>query len=604
MSMRCAGLVCVGIAVCACPVAAAEHCALQSFAELPVTMEGLRPVVVLQVNGADTRFVVDSGAFYSMLTPAAAAELKLPTRPAPLGLRVGGVGGIITPRIATVDTLTLAGYPFHRVEFLVGINETGAGTIGLLGENLIRLADVEYDLPNGVMRFIKPAKDCAHQALAYWATPSQPIAAIDLESPTPVTPWPIGWVTVDGVRVKAAFDTGAATSVLFLHAARRAGITPETPGVIPAGVSTGIGGRFIASWIAPVTSFGIGGEQVSHTHLRVADVRTAPFDMLIGDDWFLSHRIYVANSQHKLYFTYQGGPVFNLEFNARAQGSSRSLPASSSAAAEEAARSTTAALGHFADQPTEAAAFMRRGVAYAAQRDFKSALADLERASQLAPTEPDYRYELGRVQWQSGRSDLALRSFDKAIELRPDYVSARMARAQLQLNDHTRAKEDLDAVDRIAPPQDSVRLQLGSMYAGIEEFPAAIHEYDLWIDSHREDVGRAFALGARCWAQAEANQMLDRALQDCNDALRLSRNNPDILDSRGLVRLRRGELDLAIKDYDAALAGRPKLASSLCGRGLAELQKGQRAQGQTDLAAAAAIQPKIAERFARLGLTP
>jgi hypothetical protein len=35
-------------------------------------------------------------------------------------------------------------------------------------------------------------------------------------------------------------------------------------------------------------------------------------DMLIGADFFLSHRIYVANSQRKLYFTYNGGPVFNL----------------------------------------------------------------------------------------------------------------------------------------------------------------------------------------------------------------------------------------------------------------------------------------------------
>ena len=34
--------------------------------------------------------------------------------------------------------------------------------------------------------------------------------------------------------------------------------------------------------------------------------------MLIGADFFLSHRVYVANSQRKLYFTYNGGPVFNL----------------------------------------------------------------------------------------------------------------------------------------------------------------------------------------------------------------------------------------------------------------------------------------------------
>jgi hypothetical protein len=34
-----------------------------------------------------------------------------------------------------------------------------------------------------------------------------------------------------------------------------------------------------------------------------------PFDMIIGADFFLSHRIYVASSQHKLYFTYNGAGV-------------------------------------------------------------------------------------------------------------------------------------------------------------------------------------------------------------------------------------------------------------------------------------------------------
>jgi len=34
--------------------------------------------------------------------------------------------------------------------------------------------------------------------------------------------------------------------------------------------------------------------------------------MLIGADFFLSHRVYVASSQNRLYFTYNGGPVFDL----------------------------------------------------------------------------------------------------------------------------------------------------------------------------------------------------------------------------------------------------------------------------------------------------
>jgi hypothetical protein len=65
----------------------------------------------------------------------------------------------------------------------------------------------------------------------------------------------------------------------------------------------------VQTWIAPFASFRIGDEEIRNTHLRIGDTGLRDVDMLIGADFFLSHRIYVASSQHKLYFTYNGGPV-------------------------------------------------------------------------------------------------------------------------------------------------------------------------------------------------------------------------------------------------------------------------------------------------------
>ena len=114
----------------------------------------------------------------------------------------------------------------------------------------------------------------------------------------------------------------------------------------------------------------------------------------------------------------------------------------------------------------------------------------------------------------------------------------------------------------------------------------------------------AGALNSRCWARALGGQELDKALADCNTALKLKPNTADFLDSRGLVQLRRGELDRSIADYDAALALAPRSPASLYGRGLAKLLKGLQAAGKADLDAASAIQPQIAERFASFGLKP
>jgi tetratricopeptide (TPR) repeat protein len=113
----------------------------------------------------------------------------------------------------------------------------------------------------------------------------------------------------------------------------------------------------------------------------------------------------------------------------------------------------------------------------------------------------------------------------------------------------------------------------------------------------------AGALNSRCWARALGGQELDKALADCNTALKLKPNTADFLDSRGLVYLRQGNYDKAIADYDAALRLAPKTAWSLYGRGLAKSGKGMSAEGQADIAAATALQPKIAERAASFGIT-
>ncbi|HEX3396192.1 MAG TPA: hypothetical protein VHS76_05780, partial [Steroidobacteraceae bacterium] len=49
---------------------AAESCQLGRVAELPITMSGFRPIITAKINGQDARFVLDSGAFYSMISAA------------------------------------------------------------------------------------------------------------------------------------------------------------------------------------------------------------------------------------------------------------------------------------------------------------------------------------------------------------------------------------------------------------------------------------------------------------------------------------------------------------------------------------------------------
>ena len=294
--------------------------------------------------------------------------------------------------------------------------------------------------------------------------------------------------------------------------------------------------------------------------------------MWLGVDFFLAHRVYVANSQHRLYFTYNGGPVF--DFSAARKG----IP--DSAAPEP-------SVGNI-----DADSFARRAAALLARGDVIAALAEYTRARAAAPDNADYA--LGRAQARLAGKDagLARADLDDAIRLDPRQVGARIVRSRLAIYAHDRgaALVDLDAADKSMPKEADTRLMLGELYIAIDAFAPAIRQFDQWLDTHPSDIGRARALNDRCWARALANETLAPALADCNAALR-ARRDANFLDSRGLVHLRLGQWESAVADYDAALATRPKSPWSLYGRGIAELRLGRSGAGQADLVAAAALAP-------------
>jgi tetratricopeptide (TPR) repeat protein len=344
--------------------------------------------------------------------------------------------------------------------------------------------------------------------------------------------------------------------------------------------------------------------------------------MLLGDDFFLSHRVYVANSQHKLYFTYNGGPVFALN----APGKGPATPAAAKPATEGAGvptdtantsaesspepASANASGGPPSDNtgtaPANAADLARRGAAFAARRDFELALKDFNRACELAPGEPGYHYQRAMVEFALRQPEPAANDLDQALTLKPDYVDALVTRAEYRRSkrDMSGALADLDAADRVATKEADVRLTLAFIYGSLDHPAQVITQTDLWIAVHEQDPRVVEAYNERCWARAILGQELEQALRDCNAGLRLNPHAPKLLDSRGLVNLRRNQLDKAIADYNEALKINPKIPWSLYGRGIAELRKGMTAPGEADIAAAKALAPHLPEFAQRIGVSP
>jgi Tfp pilus assembly protein PilF len=387
-------------------------------------------------------------------------------------------------------------------------------------------------------------------------------------------------VTIDGTSLRALFDTGASESMLTRAAARRIGVTPDTPGVEVTGPGFGLGQRGVAAWRATFGSIEIGGEVIKRPRIATEDVDLTQADMLIGVDFFLTHRLLVSNATLTMYVTYDGGPLFGLTPHGARTAAGAAIDLTDRAGA-----------------PTDAEGFSRRGAVLAANHKLADANADLDRAVALAPKEARYYRQRAAARLADRQTLPALADLDRAIELAPQDAEARLQRARLRLagGDRPGATIDLEAADATLAPSSALRLAPAGLWDWVDRPAAALTSYDAWLRTHLEDARRANALNGRCWARAQLNRDLDAALK-------LAPDRPAYLDSRALVRLRRGELDAALADYDKALRLALRMAWSLYGRALAAAEAGRADQAARDRSAALAIDPHLTERARRIGL--
>lgn len=568
--------------------AANTPCTLGRMLELSIKMEGPRPIASGTINGSTVRLLLDSGAFWSSLTTASAARLDLPTKPLPFGFYVKGIGGSMTPRLATARELGLGTVTLHDMDFVVGGNDPGSDVDGSIGANILDLADVEYDLANGTVRLMRP-HDCAKSELAYWASATQPYSIVEIEPPRSNFKATLGTAVINGVHARVLFDTGSPFSMVNAKIAAQAGFKQDGPGVQRGGRVHGVGPGGIWTWIAPFASLKLGDEQINNTRLRVGDIGLDEVGMLVGADFFLSHHVYVANGQHRLYFTYGGGPVFNLTVNPLAAGAGAPVTESSGSDAET----------------LDAAGFARRGGSEAARQELDEAISDYSHAIELDAGNGGSFRARALAYWAKGDKEHARADINQAIALDPTDSEALLARARWRADAHETAGSiaDLEMLDRLLPAQADARFEMAILYGAEDRFEAAIHQLDLWLPLHRQDARYVAGLIARCRDRTLGNLDVPRALDDCDAALR-QQAAPAILALRGLAWLRVGQPGKALKDFDTALRQAPTDAWSLYGRGVAQISMGHNEAGRKDMAAAEARQPDVAERAQRYGLSP
>lgn len=591
MDFRLVRLVALCVGMLGSVAVTAAECKLKGLAQLPVTMRGMKPVIAAKINGSDVKFLVDSGAFYSIISTAAAEGLNLPKTLAPGNFYVRGVGGTQQVMVTTVKEFGLAGAVVNNMEFLVTGGAIGGDIVGALGQNVFSFADAEFDLGNGGVRLFQ-AENCKDAEKVYWLKPGEKFSSVAIQPVTKFESHIVGTAYVNGKKVRVMFDTGFSQSTLSMKMAERLGIKPNSPGVVQGGRLRGGGSGTSQVWIAPIASFKIGDEEIKDTKIRFSDTELTDFDLILGADFFLSHRIYVAYGANRVLFTYRGGSVFDL-------GAGNDAPMG-------------VADNQNVGEPVDAQGFSRRGGMFAARRDYPRAIADLSRAIELAPTEADYYYQRARHYADSRQAQQALSDVDQAISLKTDHQGARMLRAslrqsRLEATGQGRTADivaDIDVARSTTAKEDDVHYDLGRLYASTGTQDKAMAEFDQWLALHRDDGRVADARAYACRARTLLNVDLGRALDDCNSAVRDRSGQVFPLESRGLLHVRMRNWDKAITDLDKVVAEQPRNAWALYARGLAKVGKGAKAEGDADIAAARAANPRTVQNAQTRGFVP
>ena len=154
----------------------------------------------------------------------------------------------------------------------------------------------------------------------------------------------------------------------------------------------------------------------------------------------------------------------------------------------------------------------------------------------------DYRKE--------GKLDLAIKDFDKAIELNPEFAEA--------YNNLGNAYDDKGDFDK-----------------AIVNFNTAIKFKSDFVDAY---VNRGVAYGKR--------DEFNKAIADFTTAINLDPYHAGAYYNRGNAYLLKGDFDKAVEDYDTSIKLSPDDAQSYCHRSLARLHLKEWDKAKTDLTAA------------------
>jgi Aspartyl protease len=264
---------------------------------VPLRIEGGVPTLHLTVDGRATRFVLDSGAARTAISPAAVRRLGLPLDPW-VGTTLHGIGGLQRHQDAVPRSIDVNGVPLRQAHlggnFSLAVAILPVAADGLLGRDLLDGFDLDLDLPS-LRLTLYTVRDCTGAFLP-WSRPYRGEQAFPAyRDALAISSF------LDGQPMRTMVDTGASASLLTASGTVRAGF--PAVGYDRYTPLSGVGPRRVAARLHQFRTLSVAGVTAAAPTLLVSDLLLTPLvDLVLGDDWLRAHRVWLSFATRQVFF--------------------------------------------------------------------------------------------------------------------------------------------------------------------------------------------------------------------------------------------------------------------------------------------------------------